>query len=146
MELTDLPMFGLVRRRLDWLNQRQEVIAQNIANADTPKFTSRDLKSFDFREALRDTTHLTSPARQPVSLTITDPKHIEHQGSEGSGAYKVSKDRLPYETAPDGNQIVLEEQMVKMQETQATHNIMTQLYKKHLQLFKTVIRGGGGAA
>jgi len=145
MELTDLPMFGLVRRRLGWLNQRQEVIAQNIANADTPKYNSRDLKAFDFREVLRD-AHVTSPARQPVSLTVTDPKHIERQGSEGSGAYKVSQDRRPYETAPDGNQIVLEEQMVKMHETQATHNVMTQLYKKHMLLFKTVIRGGGGAA
>lgn len=144
MELTDLPMFGLVRRRLGWLNQRQEVIAQNIANADTPKYASRDLKAFDFREALKRSR--PDPVHQPVSLTITDPRHIERQSSAGRGPFKVSIENRPYETAPDGNQVVLEEQMVKMNETQATHNVMTQLYRKHMSFFKTVARGSGGAS
>ena len=142
MELTNLPMFGLVRRRLGWLGQRQEVIAQNVANADTPKYASRDVKEFDFRDALKQTRK--SAASQPVSLAVTDPRHIERRGDQGSGgAFKITEDRRPYETAPDGNQVVLEEQMVKMNETQATHNIMTQLYRKHMGMFKSISRGGG---
>ena len=54
MELTDLPMFGLLRNRMNWLGQRQEVLAQNVANADTPNYSSRDLKAFDFRQVLND--------------------------------------------------------------------------------------------
>ena len=142
MELNPFPMFRLVKRRLGWLSQRQEVISQNIANADTPKYASRDVKEFDFRDALKRTRK--TPANEPVSLVTTDPRHIERQGSGESGAFKVSEDRRPYETAPDGNQVVLEEQMVKMNQTQATHGMMTQLYRKHMGFFKAVTRGGGG--
>lgn len=143
MELTDLPMFGLVKRRLGWLSQRQEVISQNLANADTPKYAARDVKAFDFRDALKRTRH--DPARDPISLVTTDPRHIERRGSSDSGgAFKVSDERRPYETAPDGNQVVLEEQMVKMNETQATHSMMTQLYRKHMGFFKAVTRSSGG--
>jgi flagellar basal-body rod protein FlgB len=144
MALSELPMFGLVRRRLGWLGQRQEVIAQNIANSDTPKYNSRDLKAFDFKEVLREQR---DPSRRGVVLATNHPRHIEKQGGgENEGPFKVSQDRRPYETAPDGNQVVLEEQMVKMNETQATHNVMTQLYKKHMAFFKSVSRSSGGAA
>ena len=46
----------------------------------------------------------------------------------------------PYETAPDGNAVVIEEQMVKMNETVTDHNLMTQIYKKQMQMFKAVTR------
>ena len=49
MELTSLPMFALIRQRMNWLNQRQEVIAQNVANANTPDYPSQDLKPAKFR-------------------------------------------------------------------------------------------------
>jgi flagellar basal-body rod protein FlgB len=144
MELTDLPMFGLMKRRLGWLNQRQEVIAQNVANADTPKYASRDLKAFDFQAELRREKHQTDPSTTPVNMTVTDPKHIAKAGMGSTRDFKESVDRRPYETAPDGNQVVLEEQMLKMNETQTNHAAMTQLYKKHMALFKTVIRSSGG--
>lgn len=142
MELTDLPMFGLVKRRLGWLNQRQEVVAQNVANADTPKYASRDIKPFDFQAELR---REKKPAAQTgVNMAVTDPKHI-HKASAGANRdFKVAEDRRPYESAPDGNQVVLEEQMLRMNETQASHSAMTQLYKKHVGMFKSVIRSPGG--
>ena len=49
----------------------------------------------------------------------------------------------PYETAPDGNAVVIEEQMVKMNETVTDHNLMTQIYKKQMQMFKAVTRRSG---
>ena len=143
MELTDLPMFGLMRRRLDWLNQRQQVIAQNVANADTPKYSSHDLKDFDFRAELRRNGKKNA-GPTPVNMTVTDPKHIARAAGKGTGDFKVSQDRRPYETAPDGNQVVLEEQMVRMNETQADHGTMTQLYRKHMAMLKSVVRSGGG--
>lgn len=142
MELTDLPMFGLMKRRMGWLNQRQEVVAQNIANADTPKYASRDIKAFDFQAELR--REKKPAAQQGVDMAVTDAKHIHKANAAATQDFKVTRDKRPYETAPDGNQVVLEEQMLRMNETQATHATMTQLYKKHIGLFKTVIRGGGG--
>ena len=138
MELTDLPMFGLVRRRMSWLNQRQQVLSQNIANADTPKYRSHDLKKFDFKEVIRDHNRST----RGVAMLATNAKHISAGSRRGQGPFKESDNVRPYETAPDGNQIVLEEQMVKLNETQINHNMMTELYRKQLRMFRTVLRGG----
>jgi flagellar basal-body rod protein FlgB len=141
MELTDLPMFGLVRRRMSWLNQRQNVLSQNIANADTPKYQAHDLKKFDFKAVIRD----HNPASKSLSMTATHPGHITIGSRRASGPFEESSNQRPYETAPDGNQIVLEEQMVKMNETQINHDLMTELYRKQLRMFKIALgRGGGG--
>jgi flagellar basal-body rod protein FlgB len=139
MELTDLPMFGLMRRKLAWLNQRQEVIAQNLANADTPKYASHDIQAFNFKDELNHVSHSSQ-----WQMLATDPRHYTNAGGRAGEPFKDTEERNPYETAPNGNQVVLEEQMVKMNETQADHNMMTQLYKKHLNMFKLVTRSGGG--
>jgi flagellar basal-body rod protein FlgB len=120
------------------------VVAQNIANADTPKYASRDIKAFDFQAELRRERHQGNPGTVPVNMTVTDPKHIAKAGAGANRDFRVTEDRRPYETAPDGNQVVLEEQMLRMNETQASHSAMTSLYKKHIAMFKTVIRSSGG--
>ena len=136
MELTNLPMFGLLRNRMNWLGQRQEVLAQNVANADTPNYSSRDLKAFDFRQVLNDSRRDQSG----VVLQSTNVAHI-HDGSAGRrGDFVSGEVRDPYETSPDGNAVVIEEQMVKMNETVTDHNLMTQIYKKQMQMFKAVTR------
>ena len=38
----------MLRERMSWLNARQDVLSQNVANADTPGYTARDLKPLDF--------------------------------------------------------------------------------------------------
>ena len=40
-------VFALAEKRLEWTGQRQSVLAQNIANVNTPGYTARDVKSFD---------------------------------------------------------------------------------------------------
>ncbi len=140
MELTNLPLFGLIRQRMNWLNQRQEVIAQNVANADTPDYGSRDLKAMDFRNVIRR----SSPASKRVGLVVTSSNHISGSKDQGSSPFKESSVRRPYETAPDGNQVILEEQMIKLNETVTNHNLITQIYRKQLAMFRTVVRGGGG--
>ena len=140
MELTNLPVFGLIRRRMNWLNQRQEVIAQNVANADTPDYPSRDLKAFDFKNVIRQ----NRPKTQRVAVNLTKPTHIPGSRGQNSGPFKEIDARRPYETAPDGNQVILEEQMIKMNETVSNHSLITQIYRKQLAMFKTVTRRGGG--
>ena len=43
MGITDIPILSMLRTRLDWSQARQRVLAENVANADTPKFRGRDL-------------------------------------------------------------------------------------------------------
>ena len=49
----DLTLFAAVKKRLNWLGQRQEILAQNISNADTPDYKAKDLKPYAFRDLLR---------------------------------------------------------------------------------------------
>ena len=138
MELTKLPMFGLLRNRMSWLGQRQEVLAQNVANADTPNYSAHDLKAFDFREVLNGTRRSQSDA----GLRRTNVAHFQRASSGGQSDFVSGEVRRPYETAPDGNAVVIEEQMVKMNETVTNHNLMTQIYKKQMLMFRAVTRKG----
>ena len=138
MELTNLPMFGLIRERVNWLSQRHEVISQNVANADTPVYRARDLKAFDFKDVIRQ----NRPKSQRVTIALTKPNHIPGSRSENSNPFKETNVRRPYETSPDGNQVILEEQMVKMNETVTNHGLVTELYKKQLGMFRLAARGG----
>ena len=139
MELTNLPMFGLLRSRMNWLGQRQQVLSQNVTNADTPDYSSHDLKKFDFREVL----DASRGRHMGVYLKGTNAAHITGEASGGVRDFDKGEARRPYETAPDGNAVVLEEQMIKMNESVTNHGLMTQIYRKQLAMFKAVTRGGG---
>ncbi|MBX6320972.1 MAG: flagellar basal body rod protein FlgB [Rhodospirillaceae bacterium] len=133
MDLTRLPLFRLLSARMAWLSQRQEVLAQNVANADTPGFKPSDLAPMDFRGALR-----TVSAIVPVR---TNPMHIG-VSLRAQGPFAVVPDRRAQES-PDGNAVDLEEQMVKMAQTQADYQLVTNLYRKQVGLIKAALGHGG---
>ncbi|MEE9318348.1 MAG: flagellar basal body rod protein FlgB, partial [Rhodospirillales bacterium] len=108
MELEKMTLFAVVKKRLAWLSQRQEVIAQNIANADTPNYKSRDLKPFQFKELLRRES-------SGLNMSATQASHLRGVRT-AVRSFQVKDDRKPYETNPTGNSVVLEEQMAKMNE------------------------------
>lgn len=133
MDLSKMPLFGAVKTRLEWFTQRQTVITQNIANADTPKYRARDLKELNFSKMISRQT-------KPLSLAVTSKNHLKGE-IRRVGEFKVGMEKSPYETSPSGNSVVLEEQMSKMNETSIGHKIMTDLYKKHIGLIKMAIGG-----
>ncbi len=135
MPTTEVPMFGLLKKKMAWLTQRQEVLAHNIANANTPKYKAEDIQKFDFKHVLQERRS------KPIQVAMTNPGHLKGRSSQQRD-FKVTEDRKPYETAPDGNSVVLEEQMVKTNETAVNHNMMVQLYRKHLAMVKLVVRRG----
>ena len=105
-----------------WLGQRQEILAQNIANSDTPGYKARDVKGFQFKELIR---------RESANLTMasTTANHLRGQRKRTTD-FGIIKERQPFETAPNGNSVVLEEQMAKMSESSVNYRLTTQLYKK----------------
>ncbi len=131
MDLSKITLFALSKKRMDWFNQRQEVLAQNISNADTPGFKPRDLKKFKFKELIRR-------ENMQLNMNVSSQNHL-------GGRRKRIKDfsqeetRKPYETMPAGNAVVIEEQMHKVSETSMKHKITADLYKKHLTMFRTAI-------
>ena len=48
MQFADLPLVGMLKQRMSWHQERQSVLAQNVANADTPNYRARDLKEPTF--------------------------------------------------------------------------------------------------
>jgi len=131
MELSELSLFSVIKKRLAWLGQRQEVIAQNIANSDTPEFKAKDLKPLKFRDLVERKT-------KPLNMTATKANHLPGQRKRESD-FKASVERKPFETSADGNSVILEEQMAKMSETQISHRLTNELYKKHMQMIRVAI-------
>ena len=134
MDFSKITIFDAMKRRLGWLAQRQEILAQNVANADTPERKAYDIEPFSFRRLLkRDSMRVT--------LAATDRRHLEGNPALARD-FTQETERRPYETAPAGNAVVLEEQMMKLNKTAADHKLMTELYKKHLDMFRTAVSGG----
>ncbi len=130
MDLRNLAIFSMATRRMSWLGKRQEVLAQNIANSDTPLYRPRDLKAQDFREFL-------GPRMPKMRLATTQPNHV--LPPRGTLDFRVSKDKETYEVAPSGNAVVIEEQLMKVTETQGDYRLVTNLYEKHLKMLRAAI-------
>jgi flagellar basal-body rod protein FlgB len=141
MTLDDIPLFSMLRGRLSYLNQRQQVVAQNIANADTPNYTPRDLNGFSFQ------THMANqPAVGSSSIGGSTP-HMLKTATSADGVspgkpWKVQ--RAPdSETTLDGNQVVLEDQMMKMSEARMNYDAAITFYQKSLGLIRMAVRPPG---
>ena len=120
-------LFSLISEKMDYLTQRQGLIAQNIAQANTPNYKPKDVISFD--EVLQKTHGTTH--NSGFQLAGTNPKHL--QGSSGaSGLYKTQKQSDLYETKPSGNAVVLEQQMSNLSDTTAQYQMMTEIGRAHV--------------
>lgn len=131
---TKAPLFQLIAARLGWLGQRQAILNQNIANADTPDFQPRDLRPQDFERLLGQ--RVAQPPPLPIVRT-----HGGHMG--GHPTARVGLDgkvqETQYEVAPDGNAVVLEEQMAKATETALDFQLTSNLYRKYLGMLRTAL-------
>jgi len=126
-------LFSLLSKRMDWLGQRQKVLAQNIANADTPEYVPHDLKPQDFRRLVeRQSTGMLQPTATQAGHIQTSSLRSDNRGIE---------EKAPYESAPSGNSVVLEEQLIKVAQTQNDYNAITNLYKKQVAMVKMALRG-----
>ena len=130
MDLSKSPIFSLMQRRLGWLTQRQSVLAHNIANADTPNYKPKDLSKQSFQRMLET-------PRTSISMAQTSGAHIAPRENKSAYRQEVVKDN--YESALAGNAVVLEEQLMKVSETQGAHTLATNLYRKHVQILKQAI-------
>jgi flagellar basal-body rod protein FlgB len=128
MDLPGIGLFRMISQQLHWLGQRQEVLSQNVANADTPGYQARDLQPLAFGDALQQA------ALRPA---VTHAGHLLGKSADPAAA-KV-KAITPWEVSPDGNGVVLEQQMTQLAETQADYQMATELYRKQIAMLKTAI-------
>src|ERR1700759_2694406 len=108
MDLPDIPLLSMLKTRMSWLNQRQDVLSQNVANADTPGYSAHDLKPVDFSDIL----NATPMARAGGTMMTTDPRHIAI-GSATSSSKFDDIETHDVEANPNGNSVSLEQEMIK---------------------------------
>lgn len=138
MSISDIPLFGMLRERMGWLQARQGVIAQNVANADTPGYTARDLKELDFGRMV------AGEGGGRLQLAATREGHIAGSATGGSSARAFKDVAAPdSETTATGNSVVLEEQMMKVSQTQMDYQTATGLYAKGLSMIRMAVTGRG---
>ena len=139
MGTQDLTLMRALTAKMGWVEERQKVIAQNIANADTPGYRPQDLKPIDFKSLLKNST--SSASINASGLATTSGKHISSSGTpSGAGKYPTSWEKNPYEVSPVGNAVVLEEQLLKMNQNMTDHRLITNLYEKNIGMLKTSLR------
>lgn len=137
MDLSSLKLFKMATTRMDWAAQRQKVLAQNISNADTPDYRPKDLKQLNFKEILKGET------APPVPVMRTDPRHLKGTIPEQE-TFRANGVRKTFEESPDGNQVIVEEQMQKVSDTRSTYNTAVTLMASHLKMLSIAIKGNAG--
>ncbi len=131
--LGDLPFFSALRTQMQWHSARQSVLAENIANADTPAYQARDLQRVDHQAQFEVAQPKASgPAR-------TDSKHIAGRPLEGMGSAFNAERQSTFEVTPEGNSVVLEEEVMKMTANQLDYQTVATLYQKSLGMLRTAV-------
>lgn len=134
MDLSNMTLFRMARQKMSWVGQRQTVLSQNIANANTPNYRSKELEAMNFDKELSrlEPVRMRATAGNHLSGTVVPPKH------------RVEKDRLKdvYEVNPDGNSVVMEEQLMKVSDNQIQYQLAAGVYQKNMKMFHIALTGG----
>ena len=128
MPISRLPILDMLRTKMQWHQERKRLLAENIANADTPKFQPRDLTPPTFDN---------NAVAHPIALQRTSSAHVASAMSGGSGVFQSTPGGS--ETRPSGNGVSLEDEMLRVAKNQMDYQAAATLYSKSLGLVKTAI-------
>lgn len=134
MAISDMPMLSALRTKMQWHQERQRVLAENISNSDTPNFRPRDLVEPKFDKA--GNTSVTAGGMGSLPMMRAAGTNILPTG--GSASFNQNS-RVGYETRPAGNAVNLEDEMLKVSANQMDYAAATSLYTRSLGLLKTAI-------
>lgn len=127
MGASQVGLFALAESKLGWLDSRQRVLAQNIANADTPGFRPRDVSAFS--------GVLSSMNIKPA---LTNPLHLAGLHVTGASTAAIVGER-----APDGNAVGLEDQMTKVADDETSQSLVGNIWHSYMGMFMTALGHGG---
>lgn len=128
---------NILERSLDASSLRHKVIANNIANVDTPGFKRSEVL---FEEQLKKA--LEGTGNQNISGYITNRKHIpigDIKGAQVSTEVKVQDDTS---LRNDGNNVDIDAEMARLAENTLWYQALTQQINGKFSSLRTVINGG----
>lgn len=122
-----IQLFELTSKQAHWLTVRQSVVAGNIANANTPEYTARDVAPF---EAVLHETNLR--------MAATRPGHFSEDPLRSSVTAKTIEDGV--EVLPSGNTVALPDEMAKTSEIKRTYELNTGMVKSFHRMMLMTLR------
>jgi flagellar basal-body rod protein FlgB len=135
MNFNDLPLLSTLKDRLGYLTERQRLIAENVANSDTPDYAPQDLQPFK----VAPPSAAAPLPMTPVAPAITNPAHLQGTVAQAASPWKAQT-TPDSETRLDGNQVVLEEEMMKMNDARMNYNAAINFYEQSMNMIQTAIR------
>lgn len=113
-------------------HQRQQVLASNIANADTPHYKARD---FNFAEALSR----ASRREGGLALSTTSARHIVG-GTNGSGVARDLLYRVPDQPSLDGNTVNMDRERVQFADNSVRYQTALTMARARIQGLKSAMQ------
>ena len=135
MPINDLPTLSILRTKMQWHQERQRVLAENVSNSNTPNFKPRDLVEPKFETG----SGAVGGGAASLPMARTSTSHIANGGTEPT--FDQNR-RAGFMTQPAGNSVNLEDEMLKTSANQMDYAAVTSLYSKSLHLLKTAIGKG----
>ena len=133
----DLTLFAMAQRQIDYLAKRQSVLSENVANANSPGYQVKDLAPVSFKDLL-------AAPKPTLQMAVTNPMHIAVETSPASSTqFTEVKVRRPEESKPNGNQVLIEDQMQKIGEIKGDYELAINLMQKNMAMFKTALDKNG---
>ncbi len=133
MAINDLPILSALRTKMQWHQERQRVLAENISNANTPNFRPSDLVAPKFDKA----GAAVGGGFGSLPMMRTSASHVGVSGSAQS--FNGDGGKSGFLTKPAGNAVNLEDQMLKVAANQMDYAAATSLYTRSLGMLKTAI-------
>ncbi|WP_152046137.1 flagellar basal body rod protein FlgB [Aureimonas psammosilenae] len=126
--MSDIYLFGLSSRRAEWLSQRQTVIAENVANANTPGYLGKDVKNF--ADELQSTQ---------LAMAGSNPLHLAASG--GRATEVDSSKETAWDITHSGNSVSLEQEMLKGSQVQGAFSLNTSIAKAFQRFYLMSVKG-----
>lgn len=120
---TGTDVLALAERRLQWLQNRESVLAGNVANVNTPGYVSKDIAAF--QGVLQN--------QMAMTLALTEPGHMAAHSSSGGTT------RTGANTSIDGNQVEIEDELEKVADTNDQQRLATNAYSVYMSMFSTAL-------
>jgi flagellar basal-body rod protein FlgB len=122
-----MQLFSIVSRHNHWLAVRQSTIAGNIANANTPGFRAQDVQPFEMA---------VEQAR--LAMAATRPGHLT-SGPPTTAATELRREE-PWETTHSGNNVSLEQELLKAGEVNRAYRLNTSIARAFHRMIMTSAR------
>ena len=138
MDINSIPLFSMLKSRLGYINAREQVISQNVANADTSGFAPKDLQAFDVGKAMEG----AGPQTGVVRAAMTEAGHMQPKTLQSQVEWKVV-DSGDTQGSLSGNKVTLEDEMAKMSEARMDYEAAVGFYQKAMGLLQMAAKPPG---